>query len=91
MSFVFEDDDPEDSWDAGDTDNEKLGVLERWLPSVDAELDLGGQSTDRAGRRLTSALESLSEFTYHPGLTPDQKDRIYKLALYAIFLVLKRG
>jgi hypothetical protein len=29
--------------------------------------------------------------TYKPGLTQRRRDIIYKLALYAIFLVLKRG
>lgn len=86
---VFGDDDPEDAWDASDPVDAKLDVLDRWLPSIDAELD--GPNTGRAGFRLDQALETIDALGHDPSLTPFHKNRLYKLALYVIFLVVKRG
>jgi hypothetical protein len=88
-ALLWGDDDPEDAWDASDPVDAKLDVLDLWLPSIDAEMDT--PSTGRASFRLDQALEAVDDLSRDPSLTPFHKNRLYKMALYLIFLVIKRG
>lgn len=56
--LVFGDDDPEDAWDASDPVRDKVAVLQRWVPSVEAEVN-AGDLRNRARFRALDALGHL--------------------------------
>jgi hypothetical protein len=81
----FGDADPEDAWDDEDTPVEKVGVLERWVPSLQREHDDPAHNHGRLVVRLLLAKAAIAALIklHDPQVDPDvlthARDRVLEL------------
>lgn len=82
---VFGDDDPEDAWSAGDTPEEKVRVLVRWVASIAEELD-DGNPNGRVRFRVDECLDRALPVSRVRSLSPARRAQL--AGVLALLLVL---
>jgi len=67
------DEDPEDAYDAADPNTERVAVLRRWVPSIEAEIGgPAGFNAERIRARIAGALDVIALLRRVKELPPDE-------------------